>query len=256
MDKIKRKELKRQITQQEFIQFRNSLPMDEELFPKLFDYLDDELGKKGCHHTAILTQAFLDTNKISNQTHVFEWLAKNGGFCDCEILSNVEDLFKYLEKPISQSTAKIQMKKQKLSSLKTDFGLSIPKIPAPWVLTETILDDKPIYTFQIGKGTDCIVTLEISFPTEQLANDAYWLDLWTQITKLSNHAEDLVVERFELDMYSCIVVKSKHWVPVFYWAMSHQMDKCSFMMKTGSSRHKGDFKELITLLNSVVIEIK
>ena len=72
MDKIKRKALKRQIAQQEFVQFRSTLPMDEELFPKLFDYLDEELGKKGCHHTIILTQAFLDINKISNQMQVFE----------------------------------------------------------------------------------------------------------------------------------------------------------------------------------------
>jgi len=74
-------------------EFENGLPMSRDNFRKLFDYLDLELNDKGCDHTNTLTKAFLDRIEVDNTPNILEWLAGNGGYCDCEILANVEEQF-------------------------------------------------------------------------------------------------------------------------------------------------------------------
>ena len=54
----------------------------------LFDQLDAAL-KLGCDHTLRHTCAFLKAKGLSESTVVL-WLGTYGGFCDCEVLGNVE----------------------------------------------------------------------------------------------------------------------------------------------------------------------
>lgn len=56
---------------------------------QLFDYLDEKL-EKGCDHTSKFTLAFLESNNL-NRENILPWLQEQGGFCDCEILANVEE---------------------------------------------------------------------------------------------------------------------------------------------------------------------
>lgn len=93
--------------------------------------MDSHLAKKGCDHRTILTRTFLDKKEVSNIAQSIKWLADNGGFC--EVLATVEDLFDYLNPPVVKPSKTNQIKKQKLISLKTDFGFSIEKIPSPWL---------------------------------------------------------------------------------------------------------------------------
>ena len=74
-------------------EFESSLPMDREIFQKLFDHLDTELTDKNCDDTNSLTKTFLLQSNIQNVDEVLEWLAKHSGYCDCEILANVEQQF-------------------------------------------------------------------------------------------------------------------------------------------------------------------
>ena len=164
MDKAKRKEIRNQLAEKELVEFKRGLPIDENTFPELFDYLDSQLGKKGCDHTTILTRTFLDKKGIFNTAQVIKWLADNGGFCDCEVLANIEDLFDYLNPPVVKPFKTNQIKKQKLNSLKTDFGFYIEKIPSPWTLTETLLGNDKSYNFQFGKTNSCVVNLASDFP--------------------------------------------------------------------------------------------
>ena len=252
MDRVKRKEILHQLAIKDLAEFRKNLPVDENFFPKLFDFIDEKLSEQDCQNDFTIASKFCDKLHIDKQV-LFSWLNEQGQVCDCEIL-NLEDAFEYLNPPISKPASKTQIKKQKLNSLKTDYSFCIDKVPSPWTLTETILDDKPVYTFQIGKGSDCIVSLETLFPTEQISNNKYWLDLWIKETELNYNLDNLVVERTEIENYSCVVVKSKNWTPVFYWFKSNSTDKWFLRMRTGSSRHKGDFKEVIKLLNSIQLD--
>ena len=254
MDKKERKEIRNQLAEKELAEFRKGLPFDENIFPKLFDFLDFELDKKGCNHTTILTKTFLDKNKVSNAADVIEWLADNGGFCDCEVLANVEDLFDYLNPPVLKPFQTNQIKKQKLNSLKTDFGFSIEKIPSPWTLTETISGNDKSYNFQFGKSNSCILNLASDFPITQLDNDKFWTDLWVKETELNYNLDELTVERIEFEKYLAILVKTKNWTPVKIWCVRKSTKEWFLKMTTELSRHKGDIKELEKLISYIKTE--
>ena len=55
----------------------------------LFDHLDATLVE-GCDHTLRLTRAFLESRALPAEV-VVRWLGEYGGFCDCEVLGNVEE---------------------------------------------------------------------------------------------------------------------------------------------------------------------
>jgi len=92
-EKEKRKQLLNELKQKQQEEFENNLPMECSSFEKLFDFLDTYLEESGCDDTHTLTVKFLEKNKIQDIQTVLQWLAENGGYCDCEILANVEELF-------------------------------------------------------------------------------------------------------------------------------------------------------------------
>nr|WP_315153997.1 DUF2695 domain-containing protein [uncultured Flavobacterium sp.] len=92
-DKQRRKQIIKELKQKHQDEFEQSLPIDRTLFKKLFDYLDNKLEENGCDDTDKLTIEFLKKNKVDNIQTVRNWLSENGGYCDCEILANVEEKF-------------------------------------------------------------------------------------------------------------------------------------------------------------------
>ena len=54
--------------------------------------MDHELGKRDCDKDYKITDSFLKKKGIKNDK-IFEWFKKNGGYCDCEILNNIEEKF-------------------------------------------------------------------------------------------------------------------------------------------------------------------
>ena len=92
-EKERRKQILGELKQKQQQEFEQGLPMDRAIFEKLFDYLDSELEENDCDDTTKLTTAFLEKNKIANIENALNWLADHGGYCDCEILANVEEKF-------------------------------------------------------------------------------------------------------------------------------------------------------------------
>ena len=92
-EKQRRKEILDNIRKQERNDFEMNLPMEKEKFKQLFDYLDQILSKNGCDDTNKISKDFLIKIGQNNIENVLEWLANKGGYCDCEILANVEELF-------------------------------------------------------------------------------------------------------------------------------------------------------------------
>lgn len=250
MDKEKRKEILKQVAQEELIKFRKNLPIDENIFPKLFDFLDIELENHGCNHTSTLTKTFLQKIGVLNIIEVTEWLADNGGYCDCEILANVEDLFDYLNQKQINPIPKKDIRKQKTNSLKTDFGFSIEEIPSPWNLIEIISKNSKEYQFQIGKNNICKVSLQTDYSLFQSDNDELWKNLWINETELKHNLDDITIERIQLGNYLVIIAKTKNWTPVKIWC-NKENTKWLLKMNTELSRHKGDIKELEKLLNNI-----
>ena len=91
-EKEKRKEILKKLKEKEKEDFFKSLPMDKETFQGLFDYLDENMGD-GCDHKLNLTIKYFEKNEIKEIEKVVGWLKENGGYCDCEVLANVEEKF-------------------------------------------------------------------------------------------------------------------------------------------------------------------
>ncbi|QDO86729.1 DUF2695 domain-containing protein [Shewanella psychropiezotolerans] len=65
------------------------MPISLSNLGKLFDYLDVKL-EEGCDHTPKITTDFLASINLSSEK-ILPWLQDQGGYCDCEILANVEE---------------------------------------------------------------------------------------------------------------------------------------------------------------------
>lgn len=92
MDKLEKKKLINQYKLNQKQKFEESLPMEKSLFLELFDYLDEHLSEEDCSQEFTLTIQFLK-NKNVDIEKVLEFLKENGGYCDCEVLDNVEEKF-------------------------------------------------------------------------------------------------------------------------------------------------------------------
>jgi len=90
MDKKQKKELLKKYAEEQKNNFINSLPFKKSLFEKLFDYLDENLENHECDHSYKLTINFLKEHNLPVEKSL-EWMKSNGGFCDCEVLWNIED---------------------------------------------------------------------------------------------------------------------------------------------------------------------
>jgi hypothetical protein len=92
-EKERRRQIMDKLRKKADEEFELNIPMSQELFKKLFDYLDKELTDNDCDNTLKLTEQFLTDNKIISADKIIEWLVENGGGCDCEVLANVEEMF-------------------------------------------------------------------------------------------------------------------------------------------------------------------
>ena len=94
-EKQRQKELAQQAKTAETAQFLASLPASINQFKALFDYLDDKLLEQGCDDTLQYTKQFATETQVPYEA-LREWLATEGGYCDCEVLANVEEKFEGL----------------------------------------------------------------------------------------------------------------------------------------------------------------
>ena len=90
---IRRKQIKKELGEKAKTEFENSLPISRDKFTQLFDFLDEKLGEYDCDNSLKLTNEFLQENKMENVKIIKNWLQENGGYCDCEVLNNVEEMF-------------------------------------------------------------------------------------------------------------------------------------------------------------------
>jgi transposase len=93
MDKNERKKRLTARRENKKTKLEKLLPMSRDLFENLFEFLDEKLGSSGCSEKLLLTVEFLRLNNIPHEP-VLAWLEEQGGYCDCEVLFNVEEKFR------------------------------------------------------------------------------------------------------------------------------------------------------------------
>ena len=86
-----RKELKNQYKMQQIQAFEASLPVPKETLQELLDYLDERLEEQCCNDDLSMTLDYLREAGIEPEP-VISWLQEHGGYCDCEVLSTMDEL--------------------------------------------------------------------------------------------------------------------------------------------------------------------
>lgn len=248
LEKQRKKQIWNDLRKTEKIDFEQNLPMEKQIFENLFGYLNKQLVKNGCDHTNKMTKDYLENEVQKNTKNILEWFAENGGYCDCEILANVEEKFDFFEKP-KEKNSSVPIKRRKLDTLSTEFGFYIARIPAPWILTEISLDNIITYQFQIGKKSDFYVILEKDFPIDELSQDYFLEDYWKTKTELNRNLE-FVISRQNIQKFETITIQTKKWTPIFIFAHKPGMKWC-LIMKTETIRLQNDVKELEKLLKEL-----
>jgi Protein of unknown function (DUF2695) len=92
-DKIRRKQIRDELRLKARNEFEAKLPMSKDKFKSLFDYLNLALQNEKCSDDHDITSRFLNLIGLSNVDDIVAWLIDNDGYCDCETLANVEELF-------------------------------------------------------------------------------------------------------------------------------------------------------------------
>jgi hypothetical protein len=84
-------ELKKAWKEQERQKLIASIPMPQQDLRDLLDYLDRE-NPPPCDHTLRETIEFLKKRGLDAE-RIVPWLRERGGYCDCEVIFNVDDKF-------------------------------------------------------------------------------------------------------------------------------------------------------------------
>ena len=88
-ERDRRKALMRELKQRERQTAEARMPLSRDDLAALFDHLDKALSVS-CDHSLRFTRQFLVARSLSEAT-IVPWLGEYGGYCDCEVLANVED---------------------------------------------------------------------------------------------------------------------------------------------------------------------
>ena len=88
----RRKALVNQVQQVQRAQAEAQLPLFKPDLKALFDHVDERLEAEGCDHTLRHTLAFVEAKQLPRES-VVKWLNENGGYCDCEVIANVEEVW-------------------------------------------------------------------------------------------------------------------------------------------------------------------
>jgi hypothetical protein len=89
VDADRKRELKRAFKEREKESARSAMPLSEEQLNDLLDYLDERLPEVGCDHSLRLTREWAATNAVEARALATS-VEHFGGFCDCEVLANVD----------------------------------------------------------------------------------------------------------------------------------------------------------------------
>ena len=65
------------------------MPLTRTEFRALCEWVEARLKQEGCDHSFRYTEAFL-LNRGLPVRDILDWLRKEGGYCDCEVIANVE----------------------------------------------------------------------------------------------------------------------------------------------------------------------
>ena len=88
-EKARRKQLKDAYLRADQAASAALMPLDRAQLESLLDYVDATVGSEGCDHTRRATDAWATLHGVDLE-RLHEGLEEYGGFCDCEVVMNVD----------------------------------------------------------------------------------------------------------------------------------------------------------------------
>ena len=88
-EKKRRQTIVQALADKEFEKEVTRMPISKEDLKELFDFLDRP-NPPECDHTLKETIEFLDKKGLDKDA-IIPWLNEYGGYCDCEVIYNVDD---------------------------------------------------------------------------------------------------------------------------------------------------------------------
>jgi hypothetical protein len=107
-ERRKRKTIRDSLRASEIERIRHGLPLEPVQMRSLFQFVEEKLDESDCDHTLRHTLNFLEKLHISSEP-VVTWLQNAGGYCDCEVLFNSEQLFESAFPPCGFRTMPINV---------------------------------------------------------------------------------------------------------------------------------------------------
>lgn len=217
MDKQQRKAALKRWKDVERADLVAGMPISPEQLHRLLGYLDVNL--KSCDHTTKLTAIFLHVENLEKD-RVLSWLGEHGGYCDCEVLANLEEVDDSLQAPAPVSRIATRKKEARVPrSLGTLAGWNLSNLPAPWRVANLYASTEAL-KLELGKKGGCsIEVVEAPFPAGPHDSDEFWARLWYARTELPPKGT-LQVSRGLLDVPDGLrstLVRSPSWIPVYCW---------------------------------------
>jgi len=75
-------------------ELENELPVSKPDLKSLFDHVRSAVNSEGCDNTLKHTLSFLELHSLPEQQLV-AWLQDGGGYCDCEVIANVAEMWEW-----------------------------------------------------------------------------------------------------------------------------------------------------------------
>ena len=91
-DEARRKKIRDELKRMERMGAEAKLPLSKPELKQLFDWVNTKLGDEGCDDTLRHSVSFLEQLAMPRDK-VIAWLKEEGGYCDCEVIANVEDRY-------------------------------------------------------------------------------------------------------------------------------------------------------------------
>ena len=88
-EKHRRSAIKRSIKAKEHDEILAALPISLVTLNELFGFVDSRVMNVGCDHSLRHAREFINEDSLPEHS-LIAWLEENGGYCDCEVVLNVE----------------------------------------------------------------------------------------------------------------------------------------------------------------------
>ncbi len=224
------------------------MPMTPAQLNGLLDHVHARL--KHCDHSHRLTSEFLRAEEL-DATGVLPWLRNHGGYCDCEVLFNLEDLASSFLKTKPRRKPRKRQKREP-RSLDLVQGWDLSSLPGPWRVANLYSPEEPL-KLQMGKKGRCAVTVVNSdLPSGDQSAPKYWSNLWHTRTKCPKKLLiEVTHEVLRLPVgFQSTLAQTQNWIYVLCWIVPEEAG-WHLEVQTEVTRFQGDLPLVERLISNL-----